>query len=50
MDQEIGRIAVEEAYFAPILYVGALWATTDCIEYLPEGSPIPSPRRFGIVG
>ena len=46
--QEIGRISVEEAFYAPILYVSTFYATKDGIEYLSAGAPNLQVRRFGV--
>ncbi len=48
--QQAAAITVEEAWFAPIMYTSVYYATNDGIQYLSEGAPFPSVRRFGFTG
>ncbi len=48
--QQAGQITVEEAWYAPIIYTSVFYATKDGVEYLSEGAPLPSVRRFGVTG
>ena len=47
--EEIGRIAVEEAHFAPIVYSNVQWATSECVQFLgTEANSLGNLRRFGV--
>lgn len=48
--RELNAYAVEQAYEAPIVFVGATWATRDGIEYIGYGGAPSTTRNFAFTG
>jgi peptide/nickel transport system substrate-binding protein len=47
--QELTAYTVENAYNAPIAYVGTLYATSKKVDFVPEISVVPTIRTFAVA-
>ncbi|MCT9821361.1 ABC transporter substrate-binding protein [Microbacterium sp. W1N] len=47
--QELNSYVVDEAFIAPVLYVGSTWATGDGITYIGEANTLSTVRLFTVT-
>lgn len=47
--QELNEYVVEEAFVAPIVYTGSIWATGDGISYVGKANTLSTIRQFAVT-
>jgi peptide/nickel transport system substrate-binding protein len=47
--QELNEYVVDQAFVAPLVYVGAVWATADGISYVGEANTLSTIRQFDVT-